>query len=168
MPDDGRGASDSDDSGAAAGEMSEDDGRRALCDIERHHRDGASRRRSVRMTFAAPTLPLPATRTSIPRPPREQERERNGAGEIAEQDRQSSPQWYPHQRFVGGSARRQVASEECYGEMRVVAAGPATRPMTSRALRADGPRASFTRPTVRCGEYGRASGGCRQRRQAVV
>ena len=49
----------------------------------------------VRSTFAAPTFPLPARRTSDPRLPGQQEREWDGTREVADEDRkhQVSLQW---------------------------------------------------------------------------
>ena len=65
VSDDGGGAGEGRKRRPGVRRMRQEDRRRALGDVERHD-DDARPVPVVRSTFAAPTFPLPATRTSIP------------------------------------------------------------------------------------------------------
>ena len=80
--------------------MDEQDRRRTLGDVERH--DGHAAPRAGRAQHVGrPDVAAARDPDVNSGPARQQKRKRHGAGQVAQQDRQHSPQWYSQHHLNG-------------------------------------------------------------------
>ena len=98
---------------AACDRVRQEDSRSPLGDVE-HQDDHAAACTRGTQHVRGPDVPATGETDVDTRLPGQQEREWDRAREVADENRkhQVSLQWYSHQRFVSGPARRKPAAEE--------------------------------------------------------